>query len=515
MAFTLGLTSLGGFSLYLLSGAVILAAIWLYRTWGKQSHVPGPFLASISNLPRLVWGGSGQAHVVHIDLHQKYGNLVRLGPNCISVGDPLEVPKIYGTSTSFGKSDFYKTLQPMIGGRRIPGLFHTQDNDVHRALKKPIAGIYSMTNLVEFEPRVDSTIRFLLQRLDDTQKADPSGSVDLGTWLQWFAFDVMGEITFSKRLGFLDEARDIEGIMGSIWDGLVKVSYLGQMPWLELIWLKNPYVNRLRKATNSPIVSFGQQRARERANVKDDSSKGYNSKDFLSRFLDIRANNPAAIPEWYITVWTQSNMFAGSDTTAIMLRTIIYYLVKNPTTLAKLGAELASARAAGRLSAIATWKETREMPYLDACVKEAGRLHPVIGLALERVVPKGGAEICGKRFAEGTIVGMNPWVVHRNKEMFGEDADCWNPDRWLLCDKERRVAMERSLLTFGSGHRICLGKNISYLEIYKLIPTLFSTYEISLTNPDQDWVLSNHWLVTQKGLDVKLKRRDLVADLAV
>ncbi|KAK3680865.1 cytochrome P450 [Podospora appendiculata] len=492
---------------------------------------PGrPILASISNLPRLVWGGSGRAHVVHIELHQKYGNLVRLGPNCISVGDPLEVPKIYGTSTSFGKaspSDFYKTLQPMIGGRRIPGLFHTQDNEVHRALKKPIAGIYSMTNLVEFEPRVDSTIRFLLQRLDETQQGDPSGSVDLGTWLQWFAFDVMGEITFSKRLGFLDEGRDIEGIMGSIWDGLVKVSYLGQMPWLELIWLKNPYVNRLRKAKNSPIVSFGQQRARERANVKpQDGSEGpeeppsagagYNSKDFLSRFLDIRAKDPGAIPEWYITVWTQSNMFAGSDTTAIMLRTIIYHLIKNPATLAKLTSELAAARRAGRLpSAIVSWRETRELPYLDACVKEAGRLHPVIGLALERVVPRGGADICGQRFAEGTVVGINPWVVHRNKELYGEDADRWNPDRWLLCDKERRVAMERCLLTFGSGHRICLGKNISYLEIYKLIPTLFLTYEISLSNPNQDWVLSNHWLVTQKGLDVKLKRRDLAADLAL
>lgn len=98
------------------------------------------------------------------------------------------------------------------------------------------------------------------------------------------------------------------------------------------------------------------------------------------------------------------------------------------------------------MSDIVTWKESRSLKYLDACVKEAGRLHPVIGLTLERVVPSGGAEISGKHFKAGTIVGMNPWVTHRNKEVFGLDADEWNPDRWLG-DKEQRVLMEKSLLT--------------------------------------------------------------------
>lgn len=82
-------------------------------------------------------------------------------------------------------------------------------------MKRPIANIYSMSNVVEFEPYVDTTIEFFLKRVDEVQAR--KGGVDLGTWLQWFAFDVMGELTFSKRLGFLDRAEDIEGIMASIW----------------------------------------------------------------------------------------------------------------------------------------------------------------------------------------------------------------------------------------------------------------------------------------------------------
>lgn len=41
---------------------------------------------------------------------------------------------------------------------------------------------------------------------------------------------------------------------------------------------------------------------------------------------------------------------------------------------------------------------------------------------------------------------MNPWVVHRNKDVFGHDAHLWNPDRWLG-DMGQRILMEKSLLT--------------------------------------------------------------------
>jgi hypothetical protein len=72
--------------------------------------------------------------------------------------------------------------------------------------------MYSMTNLVEFEPYVDRTIDFFLGQLEKLQGGK---TCDLGLWLHYFAFDVMGEITFSKRLGFLDEVRDIEGIIAN------------------------------------------------------------------------------------------------------------------------------------------------------------------------------------------------------------------------------------------------------------------------------------------------------------
>lgn len=90
-------------AIVLLFGVLV---VWLYRTWTEQSHIPGPFLSSISNIPRLLWARSGRAHETHIQLHKKYGSLVRLGPNSVSVGDPREISKIYGIRSSFGKVGF-------------------------------------------------------------------------------------------------------------------------------------------------------------------------------------------------------------------------------------------------------------------------------------------------------------------------------------------------------------------------------------------------------------------------
>ncbi len=133
-----------------------------------------------------------------------------------------------------------------------------------------------------------------------------------------------------------------------------------------------------------------------------------------------------------------------------------------------------------------SWAESQNLPYLDSCIKEAFRLHPAVGLPLERVVPAQGAEICGERIPGGTIVGCSAWVIHRRKEVFGEDADLYRPERWLIeheesieKGKERIKDMNGTMFHFGMGARTCIGKNISLLEIYKLVPSFLRRFEVS------------------------------------
>jgi cytochrome P450 len=91
-----------------------------------------------------------------------------------------------------------------------------------------------------------------------------------------------------------------------------------------------------------------------------------------------------------------------------MTSVVIYYLLKNPSTLSTLRSEVDAAAREGRISQFVTWKESQTLVYLDACVKEASRLHPPIGFPLERIVPdnNSGLEIDGYSIPPGTRVSM-------------------------------------------------------------------------------------------------------------
>lgn len=154
--------------------------------------------------------------------------------------------------------------------------------------------------------------------------------------------------------------------------------------------------------------------------------------------------------------------FAGSDTTAIALRAILYYLLKNPACYAKLRKELDHAENTHSFSESVTYAQARALPYFQAVVSEALRMCPSVALSMPRYPPKGGATICGEYFPETVQVGCNAHVIHFTKDIFGDDAEEFNPERWLVSDV-RNKEMEKYLLTFGAGSRTCVGKNISLM----------------------------------------------------
>jgi cytochrome P450 len=82
--------------------------------------------------------------------------------------------------------------------------------------------------------------------------------------------------------------------------------------------------------------------------------------------------------------------------------------------------------------------DAQKMNYLQACIKEGLRIHPVTGLPLARVVPKEGATISGCRFPAGAVVGVNAWIANSNVDVSGADANVYRPERWLE-DQKRQL----------------------------------------------------------------------------
>ena len=276
---------------------------------------------------------------------------------------------------------------------------------------------------------------------------------------------------------------------------------IGQLPFLDLLLLKNPILRLLDKygimSFTFPVVKFAQARIRERLEEIRTSGKRATAAavgrgDLLSMFLQAKDERPDFFDDSRVLTMAVSMAFAGSETTGISLAAVFYYLLKNPHCHARLVAEIDEAVASriiqDRYAGIVTWAESQKLPYLDACIKEAFRLHPAAGLPLERVVPPQGAEICGEHIAGGTIVGCSAWVIHRREEIYGQNVEAFRPERWLEADKEARKKMEACMLQFGMGARTCIGKNISLLEIYKLVPTFLRRFEVSQISRNSEWL---------------------------
>ncbi|KAL8920034.1 MAG: hypothetical protein Q9208_006489 [Pyrenodesmia sp. 3 TL-2023] len=422
-------------------------------------------------------------------LHKKHGNHELHG-----------VVHIYAT-------DYYDAWAPPNNG--YVGHFPARDEKKHAERRRIVNGVYSMSSVLESEESIDSCTQLLCDSMLDfvTQQS----VIDLSLWINMYAFDVLGELFYGKTFGFMHERRDIGGYMKAI-DSLLPAftiggtlpSYLTKMYFLATVIISPSVrgalgaVKHIEEASKTAVERRGQELAAE----KD------NRHDILRKMLEIDADRGGKINFTYqdIYVESHSSIFAGADTTAIAINSILYHLMRNPAAYEKLTAEIDTAVTNGTISMPVAYAEAIKLPYLRACINEGMRLHPSVGLTMPRVIPTEGATISGFHFAPGYRVGMNGAVVQYNKDVFGPDADEFDPERWIKGDAAR---MERTMLVFGAGARTCLGKNISLSEIYKLVPQLVRNFRLRLADPAKEWRTRNYWFNKQTDIFVYVEKRNL------
>lgn len=162
-------------------------------------------------------------------------------------------------------------------------------------------------------------------------------------------------------------------------------------------------------------------------------------------------------------------------------------------------------------------------------------------LPLFRIVPEGGALIAGKHFPAGVsiisigwwtesltckqaVVGINNWVAHRNKDVFGPDADVFRPERWLEGDTAvmnryyipvgppilSPTTLAHSILTsiprqFGAGPRTCQGLHVAEMEMSKVVPQLVRYLDFQMMG---EWKTKNRWLILTKDFNCRVKLRE-------
>lgn len=323
-------------------------------------------------------------------------------------------------------------------------------------------------------------------------------------------WDAVAKTTWSKRIGFLDLGTDIEGTLHASSAAAKYLVTVGMYPPLDNLLDKNPIV-RIGPPTYTSVANHAVKIFTERVTGQDGHDSAGNT-DFLDLYIEAQKQHPEVVDVPMLVSYMLVNLAAGADTTASTLRTIFYYTLRSPRIWSTLQSAILDANFT---SLPASYSQTRAVPYLEAVIREALRLVPGNMFAQERYVPAGGLTLPDGRFVpEGTAVGFNAYTMHRNKKIWGEDAEEFRPERWLQAEEELEETYKARMrlyndcdLSFGAGSRKCIGMNLGMLEVYKTVATLVAMFEFELTIKEE-WTLKAELFPKATGITCRIRRRE-------
>ncbi|CAG8953710.1 hypothetical protein HYFRA_00006599 [Hymenoscyphus fraxineus] len=460
-------------------------------------HFPGPFWASISNFWKLYIAITKESHIRGIKYHEKYGPVIRVAPNLLVFNDPMLLPTVYHRYAD--KTDFYS---PGVLGRVTPP-FQTKDHKEHAMKRKRVAPSFQMTNLKKLEVEVDDSINQLTSIFEE-KYAEKDIQIDLSDWLKWFIYDTVSGLAFGKSPGFVKNGMDVEGLIESFHSMAPMAGLVATLPHIMNSILNTPILGNWLMPHSGDgtgtgrIMQFRDNMLQDRLANRHENAHG----DFLDNIMNAKNSDGSFMTEDEIKVEALVLMVAATDTTAAFIGSFVQNIISNSVVHERLQNEIQEFDVQERLNTgVVTYEEALTLPYFQACIKESLRFSPSTPFMMPRLVSKGGITINGIFVPEGTEIGANPYVVHRDTKVFGADAANFNPDRWLASEA-RTKEMDKYVLTWGYGPRICLGKNIAQMITNKLCLELFRKFNFGCVNPEQPWreenlaimVYYDHWL---------------------
>ncbi|KAJ0117746.1 Cytochrome P450 monooxygenase hmp1 [Diaporthe amygdali] len=403
---------------------------------------PGPKLWAASSLP---WGFSflaGEIHNSLMDLHNKYGSVVRVAPDELSFSSPDAWEDVYGRYKAGKRKENMK-----------PNWYASRDsNDIlgaelgdHGRIRKVLDFGFTTSAMLDQEPAIMGFVDLLFERL---KARAGDASVDVWKWYLYTLFDITGNLAYGEPFGCLEQS------MMHPWVDFV-ISNI-KLTYILLLCMRIPFF-----FFYSPVIATSMSRE-----------------------------------ELYSNALTLT--LAGAETTASALSAVTYMLGTHPDVKAKADQEL---RATFSRESEIDMQSSMKLQYLAAVIDEAFRYHPPGPNALWRQTPPEGNWILGEWIPGKTIVGIPSRVIYRSECNF-KRADEFIPERWLSDEKGPEFANDRrdAFQPFSYGPRNCLGMNLARAEMHYIIARLLWNFDIELTADSRDWLhRQKSYLMWEKG----------------
>lgn len=392
------------------------------------------------------------------------------------------------------------------------------DTKRYRLQRRLIGRTYHASNVARYEAAIDSVLERATAKLASLRGRE----VDLTEWMHIIAVECLGACVLSWSPGLLSDGTD-GGTIAHSYHGWRKKSVFGLFPAMTKLELLSPGAGRVFSAlfgvtyrTPANFKTFFPVRLRRRpawrgrradrvqhvakrvsrrikAALRPDPAKDDRT-DLLADLIQLHKDKPA-FSETYLKKMAVTNFGAGHETMASTLTSVLAMLATHPESQRRAVAE---ARAAPGPTAYADAAST---PFTRAAIKEAMRLHPVIAMSLPRRAPPGGLQVQQHWIPAGTTVGCSPVALHRNRAVFGADAERFDPRRWL--DAGARRAMDRYNLCWGGGSRSCPGRSLAELVVFKAVAALLARFDVQVVAMPRDEEQRSYFLSVMTGVTVR------------
>lgn len=224
------------FHSWLILALIVAVGIGLlpFRHVYRLRRFKGPLLASFTDAWRAYYYYRNTG-IPFRDLHDRFGDIVRVGPNVLSFRDPQAIRDIFGAGKNWDKvriisirftkslinflylkSEVYSVNAAVSKGEIAPTLFSSTDRTWHKNVRRAINPFFTQTTVMTYEPFVERTIEVFTTEMNNrfVNKQGSEGIIDFPTWLSYFTFDVISDLTYSKRHGFISHGEDMYGILG-------------------------------------------------------------------------------------------------------------------------------------------------------------------------------------------------------------------------------------------------------------------------------------------------------------
>jgi sterol 14-demethylase len=211
--------------------------------------------------------------------------------------------------------------------------------------------------------------------------------------------------------------------------------------------------------------------------------------DVLMSIKDAEGNwqfSPDVVTGMFISM-----MFAGHHTTSTTASWLIIELLRNPEVMRRVVAEMDALAEAG--GGVITYQDLREVPWLEASIKETLRLHPPLILLLRKAMQP--FDVGGFHVEAGKLVGTSIAVSNRLPEAF-EDHDRFDPSRYID-PRQDDLDNPWNWIPFGAGRHRCVGAAFALMQLKSIFCVLLRDWEIEAAQPPESYRNDHSKMVVQ------------------